>query len=353
MAKVFGQLDSLSTLRLELERRHVHLFNSVREIKEFRANFSQIRVQIEANSRELLEAQIHSFKEDLERSQIEIEKRKNQENAIIDSRLNDLSARAEKLEIKTSDNFIQTVVKSVRSWKINKQIKFLKANREKVLKKRLMHLNNNISRLSLDIEHLQNNKESEVSIRSQAELEKIEHAKSVIDDLGHLIAGAIGEGRVLQELKKLPDNFTILNNFQLKFSPPIYDKKSGDRIFSIQIDHLVVSPAGIFILETKNWSNQSIQSLDLRSPVEQIKRSSFALFVFVNNSISFQTHHWGDKDIPIRNVLVMAGASPDQHFKFVKVKTIAELNRYLTYFDPLFSHEEVEALSNSLKQHCE
>lgn len=352
MAKVFGQLDSLKTLRLELDRHNVKLFDSIREIQDFRHNYSQIRVQVENNSKESIEAQIQSSKEDLNRSLTELEQRKIQENTIIDSRLSDLYAREEKLELYESNNLIRTVLKTFRSWKINKQIKHLKTNREGVVNKKLVDINNHISRLSSEIEYLQENKEIEISIRSREELEKIDHAKSVIDELGNLIAGAIGEGRVLKELKKLPENFTVINNFQLKFSPPVYHKESGERIFSIQIDHLVISPAGIFILETKNWSQESIRSLDLRSPVEQIKRSSFALFVFINSNISFQTHHWGDKDIPIRNVLVMTGARPDQHFKYVKVKTTSDINKYLTFFEPLLSREEVEALSNRLKEHC-
>ena len=32
------------------------------------------------------------------------------------------------------------------------------------------------------------------------------------------------------------------------------DKTEKDRIFSIQIDHLLLSNSGIFIIETKNWS---------------------------------------------------------------------------------------------------
>lgn len=52
---------------------------------------------------------------------------------------------------------------------------------------------------------------------------------------------------------------------------------------------------------------QSIDSLDLRSPVEQIKRASYALFVFLNSDVSLglKRHHWGNRKIPLRNVVVM------------------------------------------------
>jgi hypothetical protein len=40
-------------------------------------------------------------------------------------------------------------------------------------------------------------------------------------------------------------------------------------------------PTGLFILETKNWSKQSIKNEDLFSPVQQVKRAAFALFVYL------------------------------------------------------------------------
>ena len=92
----------------------------------------------------------------------------------------------------------------------------------------------------------------------------------------------------------------LFNDFSMEFNPPIYNKKENDRIFSIQIDHLLISDSGIFILETKNWSKQSIKNLDLRSPVKQILRTSYALFVLLNseseyNKIKLNRHHWGSK----------------------------------------------------------
>ena len=86
-------------------------------------------------------------------------------------------------------------------------------------------------------------------------------------------------------MKKLSDDFILINDFSLKFNPPIFNRRENDRIFSIQIDHLLISKAGIFILETKNWSKKSIESLSLRSPIERIQRTSFALYVIINNAI--------------------------------------------------------------------
>ncbi len=181
-----------------------------------------------------------------------------------------------------------------------------------------------------------------------------EYIMEVVEGLQSLIAGAIGENLVEKELKKLSDKFILINDFSIEFESPIYYKKENETIFSIQIDHLLVTNSGIFNIETKNWSKKSIESLDLRSPVKQIMRASHALFVTLNRDrkrrgINFKRHHWGDKQLPLRNIIVMINERPKEKFKYVQVKTLNELNRYITYFEQIFNDSEVKSISEYLK----
>ncbi|MBF1403357.1 NERD domain-containing protein [Prevotella histicola] len=57
------------------------------------------------------------------------------------------------------------------------------------------------------------------------------------------IRGKYGEKRIAWLLKRLPDEYTIFND--------VYITKGGG---SVQIDHVVLSPYGIFVIETKNLS---------------------------------------------------------------------------------------------------
>lgn len=141
------------------------------------------------------------------------------------------------------------------------------------------------------------NYEATVSKRCTDSCRDLEFIKETVEGLYSTIAGAIGENSVVNELQKLSDKHYLINDFYLSFNPPIFNKRENDRIYSIQIDHLLICQAGIFIIETKNWSEQSIENLDLRSPVEQIKRASFALFVFLNSDSNqgLVSHHWGSK----------------------------------------------------------
>ena len=194
------------------------------------------------------------------------------------------------------------------------------------------------------------NYEKVISKRCIESYKELDFTKEVVAGLYTLIAGAIGENLAVNELKKLPDNYYLINDFSVEFNPPIYNKKENDRIFSIQIDHLLICQSGVFLLETKNWSKQSIKNLDLRSPVEQILRTSYALFVLLNSesNVNLTRHHWGSKKIPIRNIIIMTNEKPKEEFKHVKILSLNKLNGYINYFDQIFNEDEVKNIFNYL-----
>lgn len=198
---------------------------------------------------------------------------------------------------------------------------------------------------------LEKNYEKIISKRCTKSYKELDFTKEVVDGLYTLIAGAVGENSTVNELQKLSDSYYLINDFSVEFNPPIYNKKENDRIFSIQIDHLLICQSGVFLLETKNWSKHSIKNLDLRSPVEQILRTSYALFVLLNSktNISLARHHWGSKKIPIRNIIVMINEKPKEEFKHVKVLSLNELNGYIKYFDPIFNDTEVKSIFDYLR----
>ncbi len=101
------------------------------------------------------------------------------------------------------------------------------------------------------LKYINENNELIINERSLPEIQKLNNVKKTIEDLYPLIAGAIGENLVVKEIEKLPNDYILINDFNLKFNPPIYNRNTNDKIFSIQIDHLLISKSGIYILETK------------------------------------------------------------------------------------------------------
>lgn len=222
-------------------------------------------------------------------------------------------------------------------------------NLESILKKKTSNAENTVARLENEIEGCLENKKKLISERCKKSLDDLTYTKEVVDGLYTLVAGAIGETSVVNALQQLSDEYYLINDFSIRFDPPIYNKKENDRIFSIQIDHLLVCQSGVFLLETKNWSKTSVENLDLRSPIKQTLRTSFALFVLLNsdsqlNDIKLERHHWGARKIPIRNIIVMINEKPKEEFKHVKVLSLKELIGYIQYFDQTFDGEEVKGI---------
>ena len=354
MAHIFRQIDSTKSLRAELDRRNISMFNSIREIEEFKRNYKSISEDILAQAHINLRKEISQKSSKLESLEADlIAHIKSHERVLkkqilsLDSKVSDLNER-----IKNAP-FLEGLFYSIYRRHKKSKLHQLTRNRDKIISNRTASRVYEVESLQADINRLNQNADEIAFLDCKNELQELERTKKAVSELRTIIAGARGEYAVEQELKNLPNNFYVINDYRLNLNRPIINKQTGEKIYSIQIDHLVISPGGVFLLETKNWSQRSINSLELRSPIEQIQRSSYALFVFINKNISMNSHHWGSKQISLKSVLVMTGAMTNQKFKFITVKQLNQINKYLTYFDAIFNDREVEWLANTLLDYCD
>ncbi len=350
MARVIGQIESLKRLRIELDQKGISRFNSIGEINSFLKYYEFEKNSVYSKVEEEFDGEIESLHGEKLSFEEAYESKKLRE---IDDLTITIEQVASKIDMLESKNvFLKLLNLTKRKyWKRRKER--LEKNFDKIISERVFGLSHKIYTIKTALNNYTTNRDQIISERSSKRIDEINHQKEVIDSLYPLISGAIGENLVANELKVLSDNFYAFNDFSVEFDTPIYNRKENDRIFSIQIDHLLVTNAGIFILETKNWSEKSIKRFDLRSPIEQIKRCSYALFVLLNsnsdkNNIELNKHHWGDKQIPIRNVIVMINNKPKEKFKFVEIKTVNELNSYISFFDPIFEDSEVQNIAEVL-----
>jgi len=354
VAHIFRQIESTKTLRKELDYRRISMFNSIREIEDFKRNYESIKVEILAQAQISIQKEIAQKSTELEKLELELKAAVRNEEEKVKSAIHRLDVKITELtERLNKQTFLRRLFLTISRWQQNFKLHQLRNNSDRIIFKRTSLIQRKVKNLHSHVDFLNTNTEKIISERCENDLSELNRTKQAISDLRTIIAGAKGEYAVEQELKKLPDNFYVINDYRLNFTRPIINKKNGDKIFSIQIDHLVVSPGGIFLLETKNWSNRSIRSLNLRSPIDQIQRSSYALFVFINNNISLNSHHWGSKQISLKSVLVMVGATTNQKFQFVKIKELKALNRYLKYFEPIYTDQETKWLAQTLLDYCD
>lgn len=353
MTKVIGQIDSLRRLKAELKERDIVRFNSVGEIKFFLKNYNFERQKIFSQAEQDLDAEIDTLKADSIKFQENYDTQKIEETQKLNKRIDNLGKKTDLIKSKNS----KTITKAFDKLQlaiIKFRRAYLKKKFDRIIIKKTFLAFQKVNNTNYKIVEYSTYREKIISDRSLPHITELANTKEVLDDLYPLIAGAIGENLVVKELKNLSDNYVLINDFYVEFETPIYNRKNGDKIFSIQIDHLLITDSGIFIIETKNWSKDSIENLDLRSPINQIKRSNYALFVILNgvskhSKIKLDRHHWGEKQVPIRSLIAMINHKPKEKFKFVAVKTLKELNRYITYFDPIFDDSEVKVLSEYLE----
>ncbi|MFD2101317.1 nuclease-related domain-containing protein [Flagellimonas iocasae] len=351
MTRIHGQIESLKRIRETLEQKGITRFNSTGEVNTFLENYD--------NEKEELFFKIENeFDQELKSLQIKgalLQKEHAELKNKIETKLNTKISQL-KVKCSTLSHPAKNAVLDILNWY---QQQALLAYRFVLIKSfgSIVHLRTRDSktRLSSVLEQantLSTNRQAIISERCRPKFKQLEHIKSVADGLYPLIVGAIGEHLVAKQLEKLIDDCVLINDFSLTFEKPIYNKRQNDLIHSVQIDHLLVTQAGVFIIETKNWSKMSLKRYDLRSPVKQIKRANFAIYTLLNSkkttNIVLKPHHWGQRNLPVYNIVVMIHHRPKERFKHVAIKTLHELNGYICRFEHIFDSTEVRIIADHL-----
>lgn len=349
MCKVYNQIGSLTTIKSHLRNHNVVDFSSLNELIAFQDNYSSTKQQIIANHSILIGQEKSALIEEIAQLKDFINVKKSETKERLYLELNELNLQLENTHI-TQSNILQRFITYFKRRKIKDKIRKFELSYDSIIANSIQQPNNTLTQKNNRYQFLISNFSDAVNQSSFSQIRELERKKYIIDEINTSIYGAIGESKVSKCLEKLSDDYILINDFCCSFYPPIYNKQKRDYIKSIQIDHLLVSPSGIFLIETKNWSEHSLNNLSLRSPIEQIRRTNFALFKILSNNIvnTLDQHHWGDKKIPIRNLIVLVNQKPKEEFQYVKILTLKELCNYVEYFNPIFSDTEIQTMAKYL-----
>lgn len=355
MAIVHGKIECLKRIRETLDANGITRFNSTGDIRRFNKNYPSLKEDLVFNVEKEYESELDAHLKQLNYFQKEYESLKEDVESKLNSRLNNLEIRCNNLNTNSAKNAVSEILNWYQFVFFKGVCFIIKSNFNLIIKHKTRPSKKQLESFEEKTNRLQHNRNEIISKRLEPKFNQLKHTKTVVDSLNNLIAGAIGENLVEKELSKLSDNFVLINDFSIQFDKPIYNRKERDRIYSIQIDHLLVTNVGIFIIETKNWSKKSVENIDLRSPIKQIKRTNYALFTILNSNTSsvkyaLKKHHWGSKQLPVINVVALINHKPEQKFKFVAIKRLDELNDFINYFNPIFDESEVSSISKLLIQ---
>ena len=349
MCKVYNQIGSLTTIKAHLHKNGVNEFNSVNDLLNFQKNYFNNQQQIISKHSILIEQEMEMLKGEIKQLEILIETNKNEISEKLQIELTQLKHQLD-IVLSSPSNIIKKLIYYFKKFLIKRKIRNIEFQSDSIIKKYIQSSINTLSIKSSRHNYIISHLSEAINESSSLELKELDRKKRIIDDINSTIYGAIGEQKVYKDLENLSDDYHLINDFTCSFKPAIYNQQGNDYIKSVQIDHILISPSGIFLIETKNWSEHSINNISLRSPVEQIKRTSFALFKMLSGKIisSLNQHHWGNRKIPIRNLIVLINHKPIEEFQYVKVLSLKELRNYVEYFKPSFSNNETQMIASYL-----
>jgi hypothetical protein len=352
MCKIFNTIGSLNDIQYHLDYNRIDEYKSIDELINFRINYHFTQQQVILHHTEQIEKEKVTLEKEIDELQASILSKRNEIQELLQKRLLNLYQQIDDLPVPCSK-----VIPILKDYYFNLiiwlQIWFMQISYPFKVFAEKQKLKNILVQKNTRFNFIAENFIDAVNQDSLSHLQALRQKKIIIDQINNSIYGAIGEQKVVNILKNLSDDYVLINDFNFSFHPPLYYKKENNYIKSIQIDHLLIAPCGVFIIETKNWSEESIHNPYLFSPVKQINRTNFALFKILTDEMSklnfsLLKHHWGNRKVPIRNIIVFINNKPIEIFQFAKILSLIELLPYIKYFTPSFSNHETQIITDFL-----
>lgn len=163
------------------------------------------------------------------------------------------------------------------------------------------------------------NRQSEIDRRTAV-------TKQVVGVLQEIAAsselpGAIAEKAVIKELERLSSEYVLMNDVRLEYSSYIHF--DSEYLKTAQLDHVLIGPAGVYVIETKNWSQEFVANGEYFSPFKQVKRASYLCYRILKEA-GCSSH--------VRSVVACAGAvppkPPDSHIAVVPITRLVSFVQY-------------------------
>ncbi|MEI6891044.1 MAG: nuclease-related domain-containing protein [Pontiella sp.] len=154
--------------------------------------------------------------------------------------------------------------------------------------------------------------------------------------LGNYLKGAKGEEWVAHELAFLSSEYTVFNGLQLG---------GGKENF----DHIIVGPAGLFVVETKNWKG-SVEFREgklyaggkepSRPPLKQVKAATAELISFMDEV--------GCGDVLVHSVLCFLGTQLPEEIMNVNGVVVCTGEKLIEVAQETFDEPMAESLRNQV-----
>jgi hypothetical protein len=262
-----------------------------------------------------------SFEHELNLAICSLAEMQRSSSSILESRRKEYEFKTELLDItiqilREERWIIRKIINVFRIRDYRTQLERLKADRHRYFQS----IKTNINKKQQEVEYRKLNRDTLIEDRCQY----IRHDVTCIEQVlaSPEFAGAAAELELIEFLRKLPANFYVINDLRIRLGRGI--RFDGEWLESAQIDHLVISPAGIFVIEAKSWSKEFVGNGNYFDPYQQVKRSSYLCYKLLEDKL---------QGVKVRSIIAYKGAIPDKpNDSFAKVLQFREVNRYILWF---------------------
>ncbi len=340
---VFNNSGAETDLFNILREKSINRFHSIKEIIDYKRNYRKEIENIETRIKNEIVEDLKKLSDELARLHDEYDVKKAEQTSLISKQIEEIKTKL------TAPSF--NIFSKIKNRIYKKKVNYLESNFDQIIDISLKPHLDKIKSHEGDIAYLTTHQNDVLHQRSNPFIREIEYIISELNTLSPLIYGCVGELKAIDLLRKLPDQYYIINDFRESFRPPLFYKSENDYIYSTQLDHIVIGPTGVYVIETKYWNQKSIESNDLFSPVKQLKRGGFALFVIINelirNSNRFLSN-WGAPQISVSNILLMMNSSTNQQYQFVKILTESNCIDYITKRPVVLNNAQIKFIVNRI-----
>jgi hypothetical protein len=149
----------------------------------------------------------------------------------------------------------------------------------------------------------------------------------------HWLAGAEGECRTAKELDRLPDEYFVFHDFHER-------RPDGNRA-AWNIDHIVVGPTGVFVIDSKNPAASTIRDTEhsraTKDRVKQTVRQTMQVREWLVQAEMPTSTLWVQSVVVFAKKNVYVHATEENHTWVLPLRMllarIKDQNRYLTRLD--------------------
>ena len=202
-------------------------------------------------------------------------------------------------------------------------------------------------------EYLKNNTSSEIERKLFPLVRQLGALKQIMVSSNYW--GAEGELHVIEKLHTLPDEYYLFNDLKLELEE--YITFESKKLKSAQVDHLLVGPSGIYVIETKNWSPAYVKKVFREhsfTPYDQVRRSSYLVYRYLNGLKSGGLLRKGyfklaSREIKVQPVIAIAGSKIPLEKSPVQVLFADSLSSYVLSREVTLSKGDVKKIVKQLE----